>query len=70
LGGGGQRLARLRQNQGHRLVGLAETARVSTEEQRERRPAKPGDLIVAWGVGFGDVTPTILPVQMNPGDTR
>jgi uncharacterized protein (TIGR03437 family) len=25
------------------------------------RPAKPGDLIVAYGVGFGDVTPTILP---------
>lgn len=26
-----------------------------------RRPAKPGDLIVAYGIGFGDVTPTILP---------
>jgi uncharacterized protein (TIGR03437 family) len=25
------------------------------------RPAKPGDLIVAYGIGFGDVTPTILP---------
>ncbi len=25
------------------------------------RPAKPGDLIVAYGVGFGDVTPGILP---------
>ena len=25
------------------------------------RPAKPGDLIVAYGVGFGDVTPSILP---------
>jgi uncharacterized protein (TIGR03437 family) len=25
------------------------------------RPAKPGDLIVAYGVGFGDVTPAILP---------
>ncbi len=25
------------------------------------RPAKPGDLIIAYGVGFGDVTPTILP---------
>ena len=25
------------------------------------RPAKPGDTIVAYGVGFGDVTPAILP---------
>jgi uncharacterized protein (TIGR03437 family) len=25
------------------------------------RPAKPGDLIVAYGIGFGDVTPSILP---------
>jgi uncharacterized protein (TIGR03437 family) len=25
------------------------------------RPAKPGDLIVAYGVGFGNVTPSILP---------
>jgi uncharacterized protein (TIGR03437 family) len=25
------------------------------------RPAKPGDLIVAYGIGFGDVTPAILP---------
>ena len=25
------------------------------------RPAKPGDLIVAYGVGFGDVIPSILP---------
>ncbi len=25
------------------------------------RPAKPGDLILAYGVGFGDVTPSILP---------
>ena len=25
------------------------------------RPAKPGDLIVAYGTGFGDVTPSILP---------
>ncbi len=25
------------------------------------RPAKPGDVIIAYGVGFGDVTPTILP---------
>jgi uncharacterized protein (TIGR03437 family) len=25
------------------------------------RPAKPGDLIVLYGVGFGDVTPAIAP---------
>ena len=25
------------------------------------RPAKPGDLIIAYGIGFGDVTPPILP---------
>jgi uncharacterized protein (TIGR03437 family) len=25
------------------------------------RPAKPGDLIIAYGVGFGDVTPSVLP---------
>jgi len=25
------------------------------------RPAKPGELIIAYGVGFGDVTPSILP---------
>jgi uncharacterized protein (TIGR03437 family) len=25
------------------------------------RPAKPGDVIVAYGIGFGDVTPAILP---------
>jgi uncharacterized protein (TIGR03437 family) len=25
------------------------------------RPAKPGDLIVAYGVGFGDVIPSIMP---------
>jgi uncharacterized protein (TIGR03437 family) len=25
------------------------------------RPAKPGDLIVAYGIGFGDVTPSMLP---------
>ena len=25
------------------------------------RPAKPGDLIIAYGIGFGDVTPTIQP---------
>jgi uncharacterized protein (TIGR03437 family) len=28
------------------------------------RPAKPGDLIIAYGIGFGDVTPTILPGVM------
>ena len=25
------------------------------------RPAKPGDLIIAYGIGFGNVTPSILP---------
>jgi uncharacterized protein (TIGR03437 family) len=25
------------------------------------RPARPGELIVAYGIGFGDVTPSILP---------
>ncbi len=25
------------------------------------RPAKPGDVIIAYGIGFGDVTPSILP---------
>jgi uncharacterized protein (TIGR03437 family) len=25
------------------------------------RPARPGDVIVAYGIGFGDVTPSILP---------
>jgi uncharacterized protein (TIGR03437 family) len=25
------------------------------------RPAKPGDAIIAYGIGFGDVTPSILP---------
>jgi uncharacterized protein (TIGR03437 family) len=25
------------------------------------RPAKPGDTIVAYGIGFGDVTPTVAP---------
>ncbi len=25
------------------------------------RPAKPGDVIIAYGIGFGDVTPAILP---------
>jgi uncharacterized protein (TIGR03437 family) len=24
------------------------------------RPAKPGDVIIAYGIGFGDVTPSIL----------
>jgi uncharacterized protein (TIGR03437 family) len=28
------------------------------------RPAKPGDLIIAYGIGFGDVTPSILPGAM------
>ncbi len=28
------------------------------------RPAKPGDLIIAYGIGFGDVTPSILPGVM------
>jgi uncharacterized protein (TIGR03437 family) len=28
------------------------------------RPAKPGDLIVAYGIGFGDVTPSIPPGVM------
>jgi uncharacterized protein (TIGR03437 family) len=25
------------------------------------RPAKPGDVIIAYGVGFGDVIPSVLP---------
>jgi uncharacterized protein (TIGR03437 family) len=25
------------------------------------RPAKPDDVIIAYGIGFGDVTPSILP---------
>ena len=25
------------------------------------RPAKPGDVVIAYGIGFGDVTPTSLP---------
>jgi uncharacterized protein (TIGR03437 family) len=25
------------------------------------RPAKPGDILVGYGIGFGDVTPSILP---------
>jgi uncharacterized protein (TIGR03437 family) len=25
------------------------------------RPAKPGDVLIAYGVGFGDVTPTVVP---------
>src|SRR5579871_635840 len=28
------------------------------------RPAKPGDLIIAYGIGFGDVTPSIPPGVM------
>jgi uncharacterized protein (TIGR03437 family) len=28
------------------------------------RPAKPGDLIIAYGIGFGDVNPSILPGVM------
>jgi uncharacterized protein (TIGR03437 family) len=28
------------------------------------RPAKPGDQIYTYGIGFGDVTPTILPAVM------
>ena len=28
------------------------------------RPAKPGDVIIAYGIGFGDVTPSILPGVM------
>ncbi len=28
------------------------------------RPAKPGDLIIAYGIGFGDVAPSILPGVM------
>jgi uncharacterized protein (TIGR03437 family) len=31
------------------------------------RPAKPGDLIVAYGVGFGDVIPSILPGTIVQG---
>jgi uncharacterized protein (TIGR03437 family) len=34
------------------------------------RPAKPGDLIIAYGIGFGDVTPSILPgVIVGQGNT-
>ena len=34
------------------------------------RPAKPGDLIVAYGIGFGDVTPSILPgTIVGPSNT-
>jgi len=25
------------------------------------RPAKPGDVVIAYGIGFGEVTPSILP---------
>ena len=44
--------------------------RICSEQRRERdvgrngRPAKPGDLIIAYGIGFGDVTPSILPGVM------
>jgi len=33
------------------------------------RPAKPGDIIVAYGVGFGDVTPSTLPGVVASGAT-
>ncbi|HEY6345659.1 MAG TPA: protease pro-enzyme activation domain-containing protein [Bryobacteraceae bacterium] len=34
------------------------------------RAAKPGDLIIAYGIGFGDVTPPILPgVEVEQGNT-
>jgi uncharacterized protein (TIGR03437 family) len=34
------------------------------------RPAKPGDVIIAYGIGFGDVTPSILPgVIVEQGNT-
>ena len=34
------------------------------------RPAKAGDLIVAYGIGFGDVTPSVLPgVIVQPSNT-
>jgi len=33
------------------------------------RPAKPGDIIVAYGVGFGDVTPSTLPGVVASGTT-
>ena len=37
------------------------------------RPAKPGDVIIAYGIGFGDVTPSILPgviVQQSNAPTN
>jgi uncharacterized protein (TIGR03437 family) len=34
------------------------------------RPAKPGDGIILYGIGFGDVTPAILPgVIVGAGNT-
>lgn len=34
------------------------------------RPAKPGDLIIAYGIGFGDVTPSVLPgVQVEQSNS-
>ena len=30
------------------------------------RPAKPGDLIIAYGIGFGEVSPSILPGVIVP----
>lgn len=34
------------------------------------RPAKPGDVILAYGIGFGDVTPAILPgIIVEQGNT-
>ena len=35
----------------------------------DSRPAKPGDLITLYGVGFGPVTPNIPPGQVAQGDT-
>ena len=35
----------------------------------DSRPAKPGDLITLYGVGFGPVTPNIPPGQIAQGDT-
>ena len=37
------------------------------------RPAKPGDVIIAYGIGFGNVTPSILPgviVQQSNSPTN
>jgi uncharacterized protein (TIGR03437 family) len=30
------------------------------------RPAKPGDLIIAYGIGFGEVTPSLAPGRIVP----